>query len=114
MKILVIDDERAIRNSLKEILGDEGYDVDVVEDGPSGLAMVDKERYNIIFCDIKMPGMDGIEVLDKLNEEGIDSVIVMISGHGDIETAVDCIKKGAFDFIQKPLNLNRIPATLVQ
>ena len=112
MKILVIDDERAIRNSLKEILGDEGYDVDVAEDGPSGLAMVDKERYNIIFCDIKMPGMDGIEVLDKLNEEGIDSAIVMISGHGDIETAVDCIKKGAFDFIQKPLDLNRILITI--
>ena len=112
MKILVIDDERAIRNSLKEILGDEGYDVDVAEDGPSGLAMVDKERYNIIFCDIKMPGMDGIEVLDKLNEEGIDSAIVMISGHGDIETAVDCNKKGAFDFIQKPLDLNRILITI--
>lgn len=112
MKILVIDDERAIRNSLKEILGDEGYDVDVAEDGPSGLAMVDKERYNIIFCDIKMPGMDGIEVLDKLNAEGIDSAIVMISGHGDIETAVDCIKKGAFDFIQKPLDLNRILITI--
>jgi len=112
MKILVIDDERAIRNSLKEILGDEGYDVDVAEDGPSGLAMVDRERYNIIFCDIKMPGMDGIEVLDKLNEEGIDSAIVMISGHGDIETAVDCIKKGAFDFIQKPLDLNRILITI--
>ena len=112
MKILVLDDERAIRNSLKEILGDEGYDVDVAEDGPSGLAMVDKERYNIIFCDIKMPGMDGIEVLDKLNEEGIDSAIVMISGHGDIETAVDCIKKGAFDFIQKPLDLNRILITI--
>ena len=109
MKILVIDDERAIRNSLKEILGDEGYDVDVAEDGPSGLAMVDKEKYNIIFCDIKMPGMDGI---DKLNEEGIDSAIVMISGHGDIETAVDCIKKGAFDFIQKPLDLNRILITI--
>ena len=112
MKILVIDDERAIRNSLKEILGDEGYDVDVAEDGPSGLAMVDKEKYNIIFCDIKMPGMDGIEVLDKLNAEGIDSAIVMISGHGDIETAVDCIKKGAFDFIQKPLDLNRILITI--
>lgn len=112
MKILVIDDERAIRNSLKEILGDEGYDVDVAEDGLNGLAMVDKERYNIIFCDIKMPGMDGIEVLDKLNEEGIDSAIVMISGHGDIETAVDCIKKGAFDFIQKPLDLNRILITI--
>ena len=68
MKILIIDDERAIRNSLGEILTDEGYDVDVAEDGAKGLAMVDKEKYSIIFCDIKMPGMDGIEVLDKLAE----------------------------------------------
>ncbi len=112
MKILIVDDERAIRNSLKEILGDEGYDVDVAEDGTTALAMVDKERYNVIFCDIKMPGMDGTEVLEKMIAEGIDSAIVMISGHGDIETAVECIKKGAFDFIQKPLDLNRILITI--
>ena len=108
MKILIVDDERSIRNSLKEILSDEGYDVDVAEDGATALAMVDKERYNVIFCDIKMPGMDGTEVLHKMVAEGIDSAIVMISGHGDIDTAVECIKKGAFDFIQKPLDLNRI------
>ena len=112
MKILIVDDERAIRNSLKEILSDEGYDVDVAEDGTAALAMVDKERYNVIFCDIKMPGMDGTEVLEKMVAEGIDSAIVMISGHGDIETAVECIKKGAFDFIQKPLDLNRILITI--
>ncbi len=112
MKILIIDDERAIRNSLKEILSDEGYDVDVAEDGATALAMVDKEKYNVIFCDIKMPGMDGTEVLEKMVAEGIDSAIVMISGHGDIETAVECIKKGAFDFIQKPLDLNRILITI--
>ena len=112
MKILIVDDERSIRNSLKEILGDEGYDVDVAEDGQSALAMVDKERYNVIFCDIKMPGMDGTEVLEKMIAEGIDSAIVMISGHGDIDTAVECIKKGAFDFIQKPLDLNRILITI--
>ena len=112
MKILIIDDERAIRNSLGEILTDEGYEVDVAEDGTKGLAMVDKEKYSIIFCDIKMPGMDGIEVLDKLVEMGVDSAVVMISGHGDISTAVECIKKGAFDYIPKPLDLNRILITI--
>ena len=106
MKILVIDDERAIRNSLKEILGDEGYQVDV------GLEKAMKEKFDVIFCDIKMPGMDGIEVLGKLTEEGVDSSVIMISGHGDIDTAVECIKKGAFDFIQKPLDLNRILITI--
>ena len=112
MKILVIDDERSIRNSLKEILADEGYDVDVAEDGIQACAMVDKEKYSVIFCDIKMPGMDGIEVLDRMIETGVDAAIVMISGHGDIGTAVECIKKGAFDFIQKPLDLNRILITI--
>jgi len=112
MKVLIIDDERSIRNSLKEILADEGYDVDVAEDGAQGLALADKEKYSIIFCDIKMPGMDGVEVLDKLVEMGIDSAVVMISGHGDISTAVECIKKGAFDFIPKPLDLNRILITI--
>ncbi len=112
MKILIIDDERSIRNSLKEILVDEGYDVDVAENGAQGCAMVDKEKYSVIFCDIKMPEMDGMEVLDKFAEMGVDSAVVMISGHGDIETAVECIKKGAFDFIQKPLDLNRILITI--
>ena len=112
MKILIIDDERAIRNSLSEILSDEGYVVDVAEDGAEGTEMAFKNNYDVIFCDIKMPGMDGIEVLDKLTAEGVDSDIVMITGHGDIDTAVDCIKKGAFDFIQKPLDLNRILITI--
>ena len=112
MKILIIDDERSIRNSLGEILTDEGYDVDVAEDGAMGCTMAEKEKYNIIFCDIKMPGMDGIEVLDKLNEMETESAVVMISGHGDIATAVECIKKGAFDFIPKPLDLNRILITI--
>jgi len=89
MKILIVDDERSIRNSLKEILSDEGYDVDVAEDGATALAMVDKERYNVIFCDIKMPGRDGTEVLDKMVAEGIDSAIVMISGHGDRTVHLD-------------------------
>ena len=112
MKILIIDDERSIRNSLKEILADEGYDVDVAENGAQGCAMVEKEKYSVIFCDIKMPEMDGMEVLDRLTQMGVDSAVIMISGHGDIDTAVDCIKRGAFDFIQKPLDLNRILITI--
>ena len=112
MKILVIDDERAIRNSLKEILMDEGYEVDTAEDGAVGFSMAEKDHYNLIFCDIKMPNLDGIGFLDKVMEAGLDSAVVMISGHGDIETAVECIKKGAFDFIQKPLDLNRILITI--
>jgi len=112
MKILVVDDERAIRNSLKEILSDEGYAVDTAEDGATVLDMAGKERYDVIFCDIKMPNMEGTEVLEKLKKDGIDSAVIMISGHGDIDTAVECIKKGAFDFIQKPLDLNRILITI--
>ena len=112
MKILIIDDERAIRNSMKELLVDDGYDVDLAENGVQGCQMVDKEKYDVIFCDIKMPEMDGLEVLDRLIAMGVESAIVMISGHGDINTAVDCIKKGAFDFIEKPLDLNRILITI--
>ena len=112
MKILIIDDERSIRNSLREILSDEGYEVDVAEDGAEGLKAVTAAHYDVIFCDIKMPVMDGTEVRSKLAEEEVDSAIVMISGHADIGTAVDCIKKGAFDFIEKPLDLNRILITI--
>ncbi|MBQ9659828.1 MAG: sigma-54-dependent Fis family transcriptional regulator [Bacteroidales bacterium] len=112
MKVLIIDDERAIRNSLGEILGDEGYEVETAEDGVTALEKVEKEKYDVIFCDIKMPGMDGIEVLGRLTEMGVDAAVVMISGHADIETAVECIKKGAFDFVQKPLDLNRILITI--
>ena len=108
MRILVVDDERAIRNSMKEILTDEGFEVDAAEDGAVAIQMVEKEKYNLIFCDIKMPNMDGMEVLDRIKAMGVEAAIVMISGHGDIDTAVECIKKGAFDFIQKPLDLNRI------
>ena len=112
MKILIIDDERYIRNSMGEILSDEGYIVETAEDGLSGYEAASKGHYDVIFCDIKMPGLDGTEVLDKLVEDGCESAIVMISGHGDIETAVECIKKGAFDFIQKPLDLNRLLITI--
>lgn len=112
MKVLIVDDERAIRNSLGEILTDEGYEVDTAEDGAAALSSVEKEKYDVIFCDIKMPNMDGIEVLDKLMGMGVDAAVVMISGHGDIDTAVECIKKGAFDFVQKPLDLNRVLITI--
>lgn len=112
MKILIADDERAIRNSLKEILSDEGYDIDTAEDGAIALEMAAKEKYEVIFCDIKMPGTDGLEVLDKLSSSGNEASVIMISGHGDIDTAVECIKKGAYDFIQKPLDLNRILITI--
>lgn len=112
MKILIIDDERSIRNSLREILTEEGYVVDVAEDGVSGVKAALGGHYDVIFSDIKMPGMDGVEVLGKLVDEGVDSPVVMISGHADINTAVDCIKKGAFDFIEKPLDLNRVLITI--
>lgn len=112
MKILIVDDERSIRNSLKEILVDEGYDVDLAENGAQGCAMAEKEKYSVIFCDIKMPEMDGLEVLEKFQQMGVDAAVVMISGHGDINVAVECIKKGAFDFIPKPLDLNRILITI--
>ena len=111
MKILVVDDERAIRNSLKEILSDEGYEVETAEDGEAAIALMDARHFDVVFCDIKMPGKNGSEVLDHVATEGIDTAMVMISGHGDIDTAVECIKKGAFDFIQKPLDLNRILIT---
>lgn len=112
MKILIIDDERSIRNSLREILTEEGYVVDVAEDGVSGIKAALGGHYDVIFSDIKMPQMDGVEVLGKLVAEGVDSPVVMISGHADINTAVDCIKKGAFDFIEKPLDLNRVLITI--
>ena len=112
MKILIIDDERSIRNSLREIFTDEGYVVEVAEDGAAGVQAALAARYDVIFCDIKMPAMDGTEVLAKLVSEGLDPPIVMISGHADIATAVECIKQGAFDFIEKPLDLNRLLITI--
>ena len=111
-KILVIDDERAIRNSLKEILEYEKHEVTEAQDGMEALKIVDKEKFDLIFCDIKMPKMDGIEVLEKLQERQPDVPVVIISGHGNIETAVEAIKKGAFDYISKPLDLNRMLITL--
>ncbi|MDR0803424.1 sigma-54 dependent transcriptional regulator [Fluviicola sp.] len=111
-KILIIDDERAIRRALREILEFEDFQVDEAENGAEGLEKAKNTLYDIIFCDIKMPQMDGMEVLDALVSQKIDSPVIMISGHGNIETAVEAIKKGAFDFIEKPLDLNRILVTI--
>ena len=112
MKVLIVDDERAIRYSLKEILEMENYQVETAENGEEGLQKAEKEKYDAIFCDIKMPVMDGTEMLSRIMEEGIETPVIMVSGHADITTAVDCIKRGAFDFIEKPLDLNRILITL--
>lgn len=111
-KILIIDDERSIRNALKEILEFEGFSVIDAEDGESGLTILKQQTIDLVFCDIKMPKMDGIEVLDQIIQHNEGIPVVMISGHGTIDTAVEAIKKGAFDFIEKPLDLNRILVTL--
>ena len=120
-KLLIIDDERGIRNTLREILADEGYEVEVAENGKQGLEMAQAKAYDLIFSDIKMPEMDGMEVLKALkngeNDENGDAAlngevpIVMITGHGDVETAVQALKAGAYDFLVKPLDLNRILIT---
>jgi DNA-binding NtrC family response regulator len=111
-KILVIDDERSIRNTLKDILEYEKYEVDLAEDGKKGIEKIRSAEYDIVLCDIKMPGLDGIEVLERLIILAPDTPVVMISGHGNIDTAVDSIKKGAFDYIEKPLDLNRLLITI--
>ncbi len=120
-KLLIIDDERGIRNTLREILADEGHEVDVAENGKIGLEMAQAKAYDLIFSDIKMPEMDGLEFLMKLknaeNDENGDATlngecpVVMITGHGDVETAVQALKLGAYDFLLKPLDLNRILIT---
>lgn len=110
--ILVIDDERSIRNTLKEVLEYEKHDVDLAEDGLAGLELLQQKPYDIVLCDIKMPQMDGMEVLQQIIEKGIDTQIIMITGHGTVDTAVEAIKKGAYDFIEKPLDLNRLMITI--
>ena len=111
---MIIDDEKSIRNTLKEILEYEGYEVALAENGEQALSVLEQGKVQIdtIFCDIKMPGIDGIEVLEKIQDMELDVPVIMISGHGDIDTAVECIKKGAYDFIEKPLDLNRILITI--
>jgi two-component system, NtrC family, nitrogen regulation response regulator NtrX len=112
MRILIADDERAIRRALREIFEFEGYSVDEVENGEAALVALRKKEYDAIFCDIKMPHVDGMEVQAQMKLEGINVPMIMISGHGTVETAVQAIKNGAFDFIEKPLDLNRLLITL--
>jgi two-component system nitrogen regulation response regulator NtrX len=111
-KILLIDDEKSIRRSLREILEFEKYKVDEAEDGAAGLSLAMSGNYDLVLCDIKMPKMDGLELLSKFNEHQLESPIVMMSGHGSIETAVEAVKKGAYDFLAKPIDLNRLLVTV--
>ncbi|WP_027004048.1 sigma-54-dependent transcriptional regulator [Hugenholtzia roseola] len=111
-RILIIDDENAIRRTLRDILEYEGYAVEEAKDGQQGLDMVLTADFDVVLCDIKMPKLDGVEVLQKAMELGKDTQFIMISAHGNIETAVECTKKGAFDFIEKPPDLNRLLLTI--
>ncbi len=110
-KILVVDDERSIRNTLREILEYEKFKVDDAENGMKALELIQQNKYDVVLLDIKMPQMDGIEVLDKILDI-TDVPVIMISGHGNIDTAVESIKLGAFDYIAKPLDLNRLLITI--
>src|ERR1044071_698400 len=110
--ILIIDDEKAIRKTLSEILSFEGYKIEEAGDGEEGLKKFKEKNYDVVLCDIKMPKIDGIEFLQKAGEVNPDIPIIMISGHGNIETAVEAVKKGAFDFISKPPDLNRLLITI--
>lgn len=110
--ILIIDDERSIRKTLNEILSYEGFKIDEAGDGEEGLKMFSEKTYDVVLCDIKMPKIDGIEFLEKANEVNADVPVIMISGHGTIETAVDAVKKGAFDYVSKPPDLNRLLITI--
>jgi DNA-binding NtrC family response regulator len=111
-RILIVDDEELIRETLKEILEHEGYQTDEAADGEKALVLIRKNRYDVILCDIKMPKIDGMEVLEKSMEIAPDVPVIMISGHGTVETAVEAAKKGAFDFISKPPDLNRMLITI--
>ena len=111
-RILIVDDEAVIRRTFKSVLEMEPYEVDEAVDGYDCLVKVKQKKYDVIFMDIKMPRIDGLEVLDQLQTLSPDSSVVMISGHGNIETAVESVKKGAFDYLAKPLDLNRIHITI--
>jgi DNA-binding NtrC family response regulator len=111
-KILLIDDEKSIRKSLREILEFEKYKIEEAEDGVNGLNLALNGNFDLVLCDIKMPKMDGLELLSKFNEHQLESPIVMMSGHGSIETAVEAVKKGAYDFLSKPIDLNRLLVTV--
>lgn len=113
-KILIVEDEKAIRNVLKNILSDEdkSFEIDEAENGKMAIDMLSEKEYDLLLCDIKMPGVDGIEVLDHARENHPESAVIMISGHGDLDTAVDTMKKGAYDYISKPPDLNRLITTV--
>jgi DNA-binding NtrC family response regulator len=111
-KIIIIDDEQSIRSTLREILEYEGYTIDEAKDGQEGLEKLIADKYDIALCDVKMPKMDGIELLERVQMAGIDTQFIMISAHGTIETAVDATKMGAFDFVPKPPDLNRLLLTV--
>lgn len=111
-ELLIIDDEKAIRKTLQEILAFEGYKVDEAADGEEGLKKFKEKSFDLVLCDIKMPKLDGLEFLQKAGEINPDVPVIMISGHGNIETAVEAVKKGAFDFISKPPDLNRLLITI--
>ena len=110
--ILIIDDERAIRKTLSEILSYEGFKVDEAADGEEGLKLFSEKTYDVVLCDIKMPKIDGLEFLTQVNAKNPDVPVIMISGHGTIETAVDAVKKGAYDYVAKPPDLNRLLITI--
>jgi two-component system, NtrC family, nitrogen regulation response regulator NtrX len=111
-KILIVDDEKAIRRTLKEILEYEKYEIEEAEDGEIGLEKIEKNNYDVVILDIKMPKKDGLEVLTEMQQKGIDTPVIVLSGHGNIETAVEAVKKGAFDYIPKPPDLNRLLITV--
>jgi len=110
--ILIIDDERAIRKTLSEILGYEGFKVEEAADGEEGWKLFTEKNYDVVLCDIKMPKIDGLEFLSRATEKSPDVPVIMISGHGTIETAVDAVKKGAYDYVAKPPDLNRLLITI--
>ncbi len=113
-RILIVEDEKAIRNVLKNILSDEDktFELEEAENGKEAIDMVADKEYDLVLCDIKMPGVDGIEVLENIREKHPDTSVIMISGHGDLDTAVDCMRKGAYDYISKPPDLNRLLTTV--
>ncbi len=110
--ILIVDDERGIRETLRGVLEDEGFDVETVASGEACLKSVEENNFSCILLDVWLPEIDGLETLKRLRENGNDSAVVMISGHGNIETAVNATKLGAFDFIEKPLSLEKTILTV--
>src|ERR1051326_2241662 len=111
-RILIVDDEELIRETLKDILTHEGYEVSEAADGNQAIGLLKKNKYDVLLCDIKMPKVDGMEVLDKALESSPELPVIMITGHGTVENAVEATKKGAFDFISKPPDLNRLLITI--